>query len=774
MTTDIDREREKALWQILQQARGLLRSKDFLSLAQYLQEQGEKLSDSDLMYLLARSADRSNALSTVPFSVAQFYHLLLESQHSTNILDPFGGFGLLGASLAEKNANRTIDIVTHLNDAQDLIGRLKLPNLRFHVGMIEDSVGTLANKYDAIVSIPPISFRNQHRSYFPDGTEIVLSDEPSLLVIADLATHLSPNGFFALVVPPRFAWEKRPRSIRQNLDRFGLHLSALLRFKPGTFAGNSLAFSLAIIDRKTGEKLFVAEIPEDSEAQKELITRLKRRTQGRTPSQGRLIPPEQFYGLEALEARERYSKLARSKGLKAVPFSKAVPEPDICAAKRAGHFERFEEHQHAVYLPEMATTNATVRQDELPPNLKSYLRLLVNTDEVLPEYLAGLLNTPIGHALRRMVMTGGTIPRINKSYLLQSTLYLPSIPDQKIALNGLKEIRSLRIELNELESKIWQQPQNASSIIDAVRNVNHEERFSEWLETLPFPLAAILRSYYALDRTPRDKYERLLHFFEAFAEFCAIIHLSAIRTNEAHWNEQKERIKEVLDKEHLSLEKASFGTWCAISVLLAAQLRKMLGNDNDRAMARELYATVDTAPLEVLAKPKLSALLQRTNGFRNRWTGHCGEVTKAEADERQKLIEIELGEFREIIGTMFQRYQLIEMHGADNLEGLIYRYRIRRVMGSDPQLVHDAVELTTRAITGTLYLHNPGHEKALKLIPLLLMHDTPQPASYFFNRLEKKQPHFITYHSAVAQSDIPRVNGGILELLNEFKAEDKC
>jgi len=770
MMTEFDPIREKILWQILDEVRGKVDSRDFLRLVRRFRECSVELTISELMYLYERTTDGSGTIA-VPQLVAQFFQFLLEGRNLSILLDPFGGFGLLGTWLAHNLPDRHIDIVTTLADAQELIQPLKNANLTVHIGTTKNVTETVTDEYDAIVSIPPINRSKERRSYEVAGTQVNLNDDPSLLAIADLASHLGPNGFFAFVVAPRFAWEKRPDSIRKNLDRFGLHLSALLKFRPGTFAGISLALDLAIIDRKVRETLFVAEIPEDAEAQKALVARLLKRKQGPTPSQGRLVPQDQFHGLAALEAKERYYKLARVKGLDSVLFSIAVPQIQI--PKRRDHnFEHCGDHPHAVYLPDMAATDATTHQDDLPPRLKSYLQLIVNPEVVLPEYLAGLLNTPMGHAFRHMVMTGETIPRINRPLLLESKLYLPSIREQGLGLEAAREIQRLRNELTELESNIWQRPNDVSRVVQAIHKVNHEERFSDWLETLPFPLAAILRSYHALDLTPKDKYERLLHFFEAFTEFCAAIHLSATRVNAYYWEMQREQITKVLDHQHLSLHKASFGSWRVITELMAGRLRSMLHNKEERIIVCDLYTTADAAPLKMLASAELAILLQRINGFRNRWKGHGGAITEAEACERFKFLEADLAKFREIVGNKFLQYQLIEPRESEILDGPVFRCRIRRVMGSNPQLEHDTVDLTMPAKTGCLYLHNPGHVKALELLPLVQVRSTPQPASYFYNRLEKTEPQLVSYHFA-AQSEISSSNATLLKLLKEFVASDK-
>ena len=697
MTTDtlIDAQREQALWRALESARGQVRL-EFLPIVRQLRSQGERLGLPELMYLQERIGGRTGPFG-VPGSVARLFGLLIKARDCKYVLDPDGGYGLLGAWLAANAVAQRVDVVSQLNESDEITDPLNLAAFAHNIGTCSDNAALLAPEYDAIVNSDPVVLRKERRTYETSAGLIELADDPACMRVADVAGRLSKDGFIAFVVPPRFALERGARSVRPNLGSLGLHLAALLTFRPGIFSGTSIAFDLAIITRELHDSLFVASVPEDPGAQRELVGRVWSRTQGATPSQGRLVSEAEFSGLSAIEAKERFEQLVKGKGLNPTAFATAVKE--LRAPRRRGtDFERCEDHPHAVYLPEMAKTRATTRQEDLPEKLKSYLQLLADPEIVLPEYLAELLNTPMGHSLREAAITGATMPRINKERLKESTLYLAPLSEQERALAAESEIRRLRTELAELESQIWERPRQVGRVIEALGKVNHEERFEEWLETLPFPLASILRSYHALDQTNKEKYERLLHFFEALAEFVAAIHLSAFRTSPVRWQQEVTLLQKVMTTHHLSLERATFGLWRVIVERLSTSLRSMLnGGDKDRAVAQTLYATADPSPLEMLSSKGLVGLLQRVNSFRNRWTGHGGAVTAAEAEARHNDLRKELEEFRSIVGVRFLQYELIEPREAIILEGPLFKCRVRRIMGSNPQLEHNTVTVKTVA-----------------------------------------------------------------------------
>ena len=745
----IPEDRQNQLWRLLNELRssGFSVSGDLAKTLAWLREQGERLSIPEIIWLQSKFGHAAGEY-LVPPALARFLAELLRSREAMSLLDPAARLGLLGASIAAQVPLERTDLICQLHAAAEVLSSVESSRVNVIIGDREAVEAQLATSYDAIVSIPPITGRRERRSYATSSGEVSVAGDDSELMLIDISKRMSDDGLFACVMSPRFTWDENKDSVRQNLPKFGLYLTALLRLRPGTCAATNLAFDLAIVERVDRENLFVAEVPDDERGQDELIARLRDRKEGHSPTQGRLVSRDEFRGLEVLEALDRSEKLGLRKGMAAIPFTQAVHR--VAWPKRRGkEFTRCEEHANAVYLPEMASTPATTSQAELPEKLKSYLQLHVNPEVALPEYFAHWLNTPLGHALRQSTMRGTTIPRISKPALAESVVYLPTLAEQRAALQALATIRGLRSELSELEARVWDRPRKVDEVLAALQNVNHEERFSDWLEALPFPLASILRTYHAVDRTEKDRYERLLHFFEALAAFTATIHLSAFRSNDAAWNEVRPKLVGALAKQNLSFERPTFGLWRVCLETLAVEARKLVhGKAEEQLRAGVLFHVAELSPVEVLSSKKLLSVLQRTNNHRNRWTGHGGAVNAAEAAERLNILQNELEELREVFGTVFLRYELIEPREAEIMAGPIYRCNTRRVMGSNPAFEHRLIELISPAYTGGLYLHNVGHDQALELLQFVQLKHAPQPACYFFNREESTGTFLVSYHFA--------------------------
>lgn len=742
-------DRRAQLFQRMDDIRDRVPRADLPTILNHFKAQGEQLSATDILHIeevLSQRGPHSAGAWVLPAWVIRFIGELVRSRKAENLLDIDSGYGLLGGVLTDElNQSVQVDVIARNAVATEIFAAMDSIVRRLQIGTLESAANHLSPPYDAIITFVGLGGAPESRTYRSESGEITVRDAPESLVLLDASPLLALDGFIAALLPPRFIWEKRTSSARQTLSDFGLHISAMLRLRPGVLPTTPISLELVLIERQEYPSLFVAEVPEDSEAQKELVARLASRSEGPAPTQGRLVDPQHYRGIDALDAEETVRVFSRRRGLNAVPFGEAIRE--IRRPRRRGDdFEPLPEHSDAVYLPEMASTHATTSQAELPDRLRSYFQLLVNSDVVLPWYLANLLNTPHGQLIRKSAMAGTSISRIDQSTLQESTLYLPPLDQQAIAMRAMQELNVLRSVLNELENSIWDQPRQVQKAADAIKMVNHEDRFEDWVETLPFPLASILRAYYTIDESDKDKYQRLLHFFEAVAAFCATIHLSACRPRPELWESSRAQAIQVMEKEHLSARRPTFGLWNVLLDAFAPPVRRLVnGREEERALVQSLYCLPVLDPLIALCSSKLLSILQRANVYRIRWTGHGGGVSQAEARERHAQVSELLSEFRRLINTQFWHYELVEPMGLDVLPDRTLRYRMRRVMGSNPLLVPFTADLTDLVVSHQLCFLSPGYHRAMSLIQIFKVRDAPQPASYFFNRLEGESPFFVTY-----------------------------
>ena len=135
-----------------------------------------------------------------------------------------------------------------------------------------------------------------------------------------------------------------------------------------------------------------------------------------------------------------------------------------------------------------------------------------------------------------------------------------------------------------------------------------------------------------------------------------------------------------------------------------------------------------------------------TNTYRNRWTGHGGAISTQEATLRLHQLHDKLQDYRHLFGNIFAQYELIRTGNPVVLPGPVYEYPIERVMGSNPMLERQFIQLIEPAVSGQLYFYSRGQQSALELYPFIQVQETPQIACYFFNRIDKSIPYYVAYH----------------------------
>lgn len=264
------------LWYELEKGRsfGLLRSSNFSEVARYLSEQGLQVSLDELSYIHQRLARYGGPFAT-PRWLSAFVATLLGSRAVRTILDPCAGQGVFAADVAVAIEAERFDAVTTDPDAETIQGLLGITSYRLHTGDWEDAQEGLLGSYDAIVCLPPVG-RPEIATFEAAQETFQVRDDPSLILLLQAAPRLSPKGFMLWMVPPRFLWETSALSVRRNLDRFGLHLRALLELPTRAFPDTSLRFSLALIDHQVHDRLYVAEVPIEEDGQEQLIERIRR------------------------------------------------------------------------------------------------------------------------------------------------------------------------------------------------------------------------------------------------------------------------------------------------------------------------------------------------------------------------------------------------------------------------------------------------------------------------------------------------------------------
>jgi hypothetical protein len=138
----------------------------------------------------------------------------------------------------------------------------------------------------------------------------------------------------------------------------------------------------------------------------------------------------------------------------------------------------------------------------------------------------------------------------------------------------------------------------------------------------------------------QDKARTPSHFFEGTAEFVSIILLSAFSSNEALFGQHRQNLAEAMQKQNLSFQRATFGTWKLVVEYLGkrntrparSKRKKTEDAENDSALCADIFAAPSLDLPQSLSRKELAVILSTTNKMRNDWSGHGGVVGQRKPD----------------------------------------------------------------------------------------------------------------------------------------------
>ncbi|MGA7951449.1 MAG: restriction endonuclease subunit S, partial [Thiobacillaceae bacterium] len=505
---------------------------------------------------------------------------------------------------------------------------------------------------------------------------------------------------------------------------------------------------------------------------------------------GRYVDALEFRSIDSLRADDYFESASKQIGFPAVVLE------DLASAINLGRYGedfKFPEASNAVFVPMIGQSDVVASIDDLSLKAQNYAQVLIDPSKSHATFIAQSLNSELGKKIREWGKSGTTIPKLNKQTLKKLQIFIPDLATQRKMLEiearlSAEEniLLSLQNDLSELRRELWRNPRLADTVSNRLDDFSiriagdMKEQASigldQWFETIPFPLASILRAWQA---TPSDdyktKHEHLLHFFEATAEFISVILLSAFGGNEALYALHKEKLKEAMAKQSLSFQRATFGTWKLVVEYLGKQTRSLLQEDgkkpedakNDRAICASIFADSTLKLPGLLCSKDIAAVLVVTNKMRNDWSGHGGVVGQEEAKLRNEQLLGQVEKLRQAMSDVWDSSVIVNALHCRPRRG-VFENEIAMLKGSNSEFLKESRSMSTWLDVDSLYIINGDQSGALKLLPLVQVSSSPgtaKNACYFFNRTERDGARFVSYHFASQ----PELSGEFQEATNAIK-----
>lgn len=698
-------------------------------------ERGGQAITGEALHEISAWLAKSGRGQAIPQTVLQGVVELVVEVSPESILDPHAGLGALIGPAVDAAENSRGVAYTNSGIAASYRAYELDVDVEWRTADSLEELGDRDEEFDAVVSLLPWGSRVPAEVQ-PDG----IHDGLDHLLLLESAQKLSDSGRGIFAVTPSFFRDSR-RSVFANMETYGLSVDAALYILPGAFDNASIASYLVVVSREASETdLFTAILPDDEEGRSAVLENFRKRRDGAQAEFGRWVPRSGFVGFPQVQARARIKRLASRLGIPPVPLGSIALE-----LNRPNKKKEFEHKPSSVYVPIIGTGPAVTAPAEFRIKPQNYLQVVVDPEKASARYLAGFLSTALGELVRETATSGTTIPKISRGRAPDMPVYLPDLDVQREIVELEGRTTDLIRALEEVREKLWRRPDDVDASRRDLARVNREDRFSDWLGSLPFPLGSILWTYQAAG-DDEERVKRLLHFFEATAEFLATIHLSAAGSDEEFRRSEMQRAKEALAGGRLSLERSSFGTWVVLLEVLAKAQRRLL-SEGEAERVTEMYRTSNRDVLDMLLAKPVIHILKTANSLRNSWSGHGGFIGNRQAAELSGELESLLSDLRGEFTNLWEDYQLVRPRFMVFEEGS-YIHQADRLMGFATPFKRIDVRLDLPMEKTGLYLVPADSESPLKLLPFLRVSSSPeseQNACYFFNRIEKSTERFVAY-----------------------------
>ena len=557
----------------------------------------------------------------------------------------------------------------------------------------------------------------------------------------------------------------------REFAKVGFGIEAALAVPLGAFAPYAnISTYLVVVRKRPLDRMFVAQLSSDSNTNIQIISNLKEAREGGTLELGRFVDPLGFAGLDSIRTAERFQAAERKFAAPAVRLEDLATAISL---GRHGEGFKFPPHENAIFVPMIGISDVVDSLDELKLKPQNYAQVAIDPARSHARFVARFLNSEFGKEVRELSKSG-FIPKLNKQTLKGLHVFVPNLQTQKrmveIEARIVTEqntLLGLQNELGEFRRELWSDPKTAlkvdqrltslSSRLSGTLKQHAVASLDQWFETLPFPMASILRAWQATPSQDfKTKHEHLLHFFEGTAEFLSVILLSAFTSSEALFESHKQKLTESMQKQNLSFERATFGTWKLVVEYLGKHTRQLLLENgkkledakNDRALCAEIFSDPSLVLPEALSRKELAGILSTTNQMRNNWRGHGGVVGQEEAQLRNEQLLGEVQKLREAVADTWAETQLIHALHCRPRRG-VFENEVAVLMGSNNEFLKETRSMGTWLDVESLYLSKKESGKALKLLPLVQVGPSPQStmnACYFFSRLEREGAKFVSYH----------------------------
>lgn len=700
---------------------------------------------------ITRSSQRERHL---PDQVKSFLVMLAESRHPSGVVDLWCGEGALANALGSALPEARIAAVDPSHDAIAVAQHFgKQSNVEWVLGRPRDAWESAAlrdKRIDLLISTAPFGTQIEHfEQRLADGRQVLVGDEAGRVDLVQYAPAVSSEGAAVLVTTASILWSERSKKLLDALRACGLWMESAISIPAGTYPQTaSIPMVVVLFSRVPRTDVFAAELPRTPDGQRRLLENMAARRIGKNPQAGVLLAADALAPLESIVIRGEVERGLAATGIGVVTLGDVVLRLNKPVDRTGGL--TFEEEANSFYMPLIGFGDARM---ELPDKIsREWVQVVLDPDKAIAAHTARWLSSPLGRRAREAEATGTSIPRTKTDTLLALRIPLPALSEQDQAVSLDAQLVALTAELSQMREDLWARPHRLRNVSRRVRRLTPDDDIPSWIDSLPLPLATVGRAYYARQDT-RARIDALFNFFEAMAEFHAVVLLSGIASDESYFKQAQEDLLGSSADRRRYYAVAGMGNWTAMTLRLSKELNRLRDHpDSEKAIGKETvqrwFGRPDHEWLDMMTSKALYTTLEEATRRRNEWKAHSGAAGEAINRERLAELEIILASVRAVVADRWDTAKLISP-GPFVLNNGTLETTVDVLVGSGLPLRQERVTTTDALDSAYLYVIHGEGPSALKLLPLIRMMPSPSSANvacYFYNRVEGEGLKYVSYY----------------------------
>jgi type I restriction enzyme M protein len=251
----------------------------------------------------------------------------------------------------------------------------------------------------------------------------------------------------------------------------------------------------------------------------------------------------------------------------------------------------------ALLLPTSARSDASTGRGVTASEGGRVLQLQMSADLVSLDFLAGWFNSALGRDCRRRahdLASSGVVNaavRTDQSSLMRylDELVVPvppmAVQDGVAAADG--RLAAVSQIVDGSRRTLWNAPIHASQVVRRFDPL-FDESFEAWAGELPFPVASALWMLESKRFNVHAAHKQMFLVWEAYAAFTGTVLLSALSQDPVLREAEVPQLRKALSKAHLSMERATLGSWSVVVQRLSSCFRTMLQSEDADERARVL------------------------------------------------------------------------------------------------------------------------------------------------------------------------------------------